>query len=324
MKNKNTPKNEELTDFDTLYALDNKSDVRFLESPLGIIAVILFTASFIMLIVVAFMILNPSEREKSVSIEDDKGEEVLFTPEEKVNILYNQTNFEKEHIEIEDEDMNLLRKYQAYNDECIGIISIEDSVLNHPLMQSFDDEDYYLTHDLDKVTNSHGVPFLTLDSDLNRENGNNIVYGHNIRTSDRDVFADLTYYEDVEYYKSHPVIKLVTDSGTRYYIIFAYYLIDTDDGEFIYWDDTSWGSVASYKKYMEEVEKRNWLKNDVTYCYEDQFLTLSTCSVELAHSGTNRMVVMARLLYLDEDYTSYIENAQNRANPLLPKKLRGE
>lgn len=323
-KNNKINQSKYMDEFDELYSLEDKENPSFFDSIFGKLAITFFVISFALLIVVAFVITKPLRdgNKEGIINTNDSSEEKLFTPEEKVNILYNQTEFEKDHVEVMDEDMELLKKYQAYNDECVGIISIEDSVLNHPLMQSPDDEDYYLTHDLDKNGNSHGVPFLTLSSDIDREDGNNIIYGHNIRTSDRDVFADLTYYEDSEYYKTHPVIKLVTDSGTRYYIIFAYYLIDTEDGEFVYWDDTIWGSKTKYKEYMDEVEKRNWLKNDVPYNYEDQFLTLSTCSVELAHSGTNRMVVMARLLGLDEDYTSYIENAQNRANPWLPKKLR--
>ena len=189
-------------------------------------------------------------------------------------------------------------------------------------MVSVYDEDFYLTHDLNKNSNSYGVPFLALSSDLNRDSGNNIIYGHNIRINERDVFADLVFYEDIDFYKEHPLIKIVTDGGTEYYIIFAYYLIDTDDNEFVYWDKTAWESESDYLKYMEEVDKRNWLETDIPCGMDDKYLTLSSCSVELAHSGTNRMVVMARKLKADEEYNLYIESAAKRKNPLLPEKLR--
>ena len=219
-------------------------------------------------------------------------------------------------------DKELLEKYKAYNEDCVGIISIEDTVLNHPLMRSVYDEDFYLNHDLDKYSNSNGVPFLTLSSDLSRDTGNNIIYGHNIRINDRDVFADLAFYEDIDFYKEHSLIKLVMDEGTDYYIIFAYYLIDTDDNEFVYWDKTAWESEADYLNYMAEVDKRNWLETDIPCGINDKYLTLSSCSVELAHSGTNRMVVMARKLKPDEDYNLYLESSTKRNNPLLPGKLR--
>ena len=229
---------------------------------------------------------------------------------------------DKKRAKAEKADMELLEKYKAYNEDCVGLISIEGTVLNHPLMQSAYDEDFYLNHDLDKKYNSYGIPFLTLSSDLARDTGNNIIYGHNIRINERDVFADLAFYEDIDFYKEHSLIKLVTDEGTDYYIIFAYYLIDTDDNEFVYWDKTAWESETDYLNYMEEVDKRNWLETNIPCSMNDKYLTLSSCSVELAHSGTNRMVVMARKLKSDEEYNLYIESAAKRKKPLLPEKLR--
>ena len=231
---------------------------------------------------------------------------------------------DRRRIKEEKKDMELLAKYQDYNEDCVGIISIEDTVLNHPLMQSSYDEDFYLTHDLDKNKNNYGVPFLTLSSDLKRENGNNIIYGHNIRYNERDIFADLVFYEDIEFYKNHPIIKLVTEDGTDYYLIFAYYLIDTKDNDFVYWDKCEWESESEYLKYMEEVDKRNWINCEIPCDIGDKYLTLSSCSVELAHSGTNRMVVMARKLQSGEDYEKYTEFATEKDNPLLPSRLTCE
>ena len=229
---------------------------------------------------------------------------------------------DRKRAKAEKADKNLLDKYKAYNEDCVGIISIEDTVLNHPLMQSEYDEDFYLTHDLNKNPNSYGVPFLTLSSDLGRETGNNIIYGHNIRINDRDIFADLVFYEDIDFYKEHSLIKLLTDEGIEYYIIFAYYLIDTEDNEFVYWDKTAWESETDYLNYMEEVDKRNWLETNIPCGMNDKYLTLSSCSVELAHSGTNRMVVMARKLKQEEDYRNYSVGASLKNNQLLPEKLR--
>lgn len=250
----------------------------------------------------------------------------------KVTATYQETSSPKETVKksvtdrkrarVEKADMKLLEKYKAYNEDCVGIISIEDTVLNHPLMVSVYDEDFYLTHDLNKNPNSYGVPFLTLSSDLARDTGNNIIYGHNIRINERDVFADLVFYEDIDFYKEHSLIKLVTDEGTDYYIIFAYYLIDTEDNEFVYWDKTAWESESDYLTYMAEVDKRNWLETEIPCSINDKYLTLSSCSVELAHSGTNRMVVMARKLKQEEDYRNYSVGASLKNNPLLPEKLR--
>ncbi|MBP5528908.1 MAG: class B sortase [Lachnospiraceae bacterium] len=243
----------------------------------------------------------------------------ISTPKETVK---RNADKDRERANAEKADRELLKKYKDFNEDCTGFISIEDTVLNHPLMQSPYDEDFYLTHDLNKDYNAYGVPFLTLSSDLKRESGNNIIYGHNIRYNDRDVFADLVFYEDIEFYKNHPLIKLITDEGTDFYIIFAYYLIDTKDNDFVYWDTCEWENEPEYLKYMEEVDKRNWLETEIPCDIGDKYLTLSSCSVELAHSGSNRMVVMARKLEPDEDYGEYTNSAALKTNPLLPEKLR--
>lgn len=226
------------------------------------------------------------------------------------------------YIESE-EDLLLLQKYQDYNSDVVGIIKIEGTVLNHPIVQTVEDEEYYLYKDLDKKYNSHGVPFLSKDSKMEGQGGNCVVYGHNIYKISRDVFADLMGYKDVEYYKEHPVIETVSESGTRKWLIFAYFIVDNSDADpFQYSDVTSFMSERAFEEYIYEVQKRNWLDVPLDLSMGDTILTLSSCSKELAGSGTNRMVVMAKQLDKDEDYFATVEGAKNALSPLLPEKLR--
>ena len=226
------------------------------------------------------------------------------------------------YIESE-EDLLLLQKYQDYNSDFVGIIKIEGTVLNHPIVQTVEDEEYYLYKDLDKKYNSHGVPFLSKDSQMEGQGSNCVVYGHNIYKISRDVFADLMGYKDVEYYKEHPVIETVSESGTRKWLIFAYFIVDNSDADpFQYSDVTSFMSERAFEEYIYEVQKRNWLDVPLDLSMGDTILTLSSCSKELAGSGTNRMVVMAKQLDKDESYFATVEGAKNALSPLLPEKLR--
>ena len=226
------------------------------------------------------------------------------------------------YIESE-EDLLLLQKYQDYNSDVVGIIRIDGTVLNHPIVQTVEDEEYYLYKDLDKKYNSHGVPFLSKDSQMEGQGSNCVVYGHNIYKISRDVFADLMGYKDVEYYKEHPVIETVSESGTRKWLIFAYFIVDNSDADpFQYSDVTSFMSERAFEEYIYEVQKRNWLDVPLDLSMGDTILTLSSCSKELAGSGTNRMVVMAKQLDKDEDYFATVEGAKNALSPLLPEKLR--
>ena len=130
-------------------------------------------------------------------------------------------------------------------------------------------------------------------------------------------------YKDVEYYKEHPVIETVSESGTRKWLIFAYFIVDNADADpFQYSDVTSFMSERAFEEYIYEVQKRNWLDVPLDLSMGDTTLTLSSCSKELAGSGTNRMVVMAKQLVKDEDYFATVEGAKNALSPLLPEKLR--
>lgn len=224
------------------------------------------------------------------------------------------------HVE---EDMELLKKYQEYNSDVVALIRIPDTVLNHPVMQTPNDEEYYLLLDLDKNYNSHGIPFLSKDSQMEGRHGNRIIYGHNIHKRSRDIFADLAGYEDLEFYKEHPVIQTVSKSGTRNWLIFAYFIVDNADTEpFRYSDTTKFLSKQQFDTYFGEVEKRNWLDVPVEYGMEDTFLTLSSCSNELAGSGTNRMVVIAKELLAGEEYDAAVSEANMAEAPLLPERLQ--
>ena len=220
------------------------------------------------------------------------------------------------------DDMELLKKYQDYNADVVGIIRIPGTVLNHPVMQTRSDEEYYLMRGLDKQYNPHGVPFLSARSEMEGKGGNRIIYGHNIHKKTRDIFCDLAGYEELAFYQEHPIIETVSESGTRQWLIFAYYLVDNaDDEPFKYSDTVDFLSMAAYTAYMDEVGERNWLCVPYEHSIDDTYLTLSSCSNELAGSGTNRMVVMAVQIPYGLDVSAQVADTVMAEEPKLPDKL---
>ncbi len=219
-------------------------------------------------------------------------------------------------------DMRLLERYRELNGSVEAILRIPGTVLDHPVVQTPWNEEYYLNRDLLGNPNSHGVPFLSAGSRLEAEGENIVIYGHNIWRRTRDVFCDLAGYEELDFYKEHPLVETVSSGGLRRWLIFAYFLTDTgEEDTFRYSDVTGFPTRQSFEDYLKEVEKRNFLEVDVPLAYGDTLLTLSSCSRELSGSGTNRMVVMARLLGGDEDWEKIAESARMAPCPLLPARL---
>lgn len=222
-----------------------------------------------------------------------------------------------------EDDMKLFQTYADYNSDVVGYITIEGTVLDHPMMWTPDDEDYYLYRDLDKNYNSHGVPFLSATSQIENLGTNMVVYGHNIHKLTSDVFCVIAEYEDLDYYKEHPIIKTISKSGTRYWLIFAYFIVDNSDSNpFKYSDYTDFQSKQDFEDFMRNVRVRNWLDTDTEIEFGDTLITLSSCSRELSGSGTNRMVLVGKCLEVGEEYGDIVEDATMASSPLLPEKLR--
>lgn len=75
------------------------------------------------------------------------------------------------------DDLELLAMYEDYNADVVGILRIPGTVLNHPVVQTPDEEDYYLLRGLDGEYNSHGVPFLSAQSQMEGEEGTGLSMG---------------------------------------------------------------------------------------------------------------------------------------------------
>lgn len=175
------------------------------------------------------------------------------------------------------------------------MIRIKGTVLNHPLVQTPDDEEYYLNRDLTGKRNSHGVPFLSKDSRIDGIGGNLVIFGHNIHKKSRDVFCDLARYEEEGFYESHSIIETISNTERRKWVIFAYYLTDTSEDGFPYSDITSFSNKEEFDEYIREIQERNRLHVNTIPEYGDSLITLSSCSLEGNGSGTNRMVVVGKL-----------------------------
>lgn len=226
-------------------------------------------AVFLIIIFLSFGILLLNIYQKQNALKEDVIIEQIEETEETSLPIYRY----------EEKDLLLLNKYQEYNEDVVGLIRVPDTVLNHPMMQTITDEDYYLYKDLDKKHNSHGVPFLSADSLVEGQGGLLIVYGHNIYKRTKDVFADLAGYEDLEFYKSHPIIETVTKSGVRRWLVFAYFIVDNaDENPFRYTDKTTFQSKEAHDAFFEEVAMRNWLDVGIEPAMGDTYLLLSSRS----------------------------------------------
>ena len=211
------------------------------------------------------------------------------------------------------------------NPDTVGWVQIDNTNVAMPVVQrkGADGNSYYLNTAFDGSRNKAGTVFLDMRAELTAKNrsDNLILYGHNQK--DKTMFGDLAYYKkDLDYYKSHPVIKFSSNYRNDVYKIFAYFVTpvlpeQTSDGViFDYHNYIELDDEERYNDFIENIMARSQIITPVDVKHGDKFLTLSTCSNEFEPS---RFVVVARCVRKGEDESVDVSAAYLNPNAKTPE-----
>lgn len=194
------------------------------------------------------------------------------------------------------------RIYEA-NKDYIGWLYITGTQIDYPVMQTIDDEEYYIKRDFYKKSASYGSLFMdaqsaigvfnpkteTLDSEYT---SNMIIYGHNMKSG--TMFHDLMKFEDEDFYKAHKYINFDTiyEDGT-YEVIAAFrtQIYPEDSQAFKYYNYESISSQEDFDTYITNIKSLTPYSIDTDAEYGDTLITLSTCAY---HTEEGRFVVVAK------------------------------
>lgn len=218
------------------------------------------------------------------------------------------------------------RKLLDMNPDVVGYITIPNTPVANPVMQSSDNEKY-LDQNINGDQSRAGELFLdyrnnfdrVVDSKLSVANSDNLViYGHNMKND--EMFGSLKYYQrNYNYYNENPVIYLNSNYECYTYKIFSYFILDAlDESETAYdcWNKFDFDGEEDFYNFVNEAKKRSLGLNDVDVKYGDKLVTLSTCNTTLGDRG--RLIVMGRLLRDGEDVKQGTDKNVQNANVKWP------
>ena len=85
-----------------------------------------------------------------------------------------------EQIPYSEEKMLLPELAELYqqNGDLVGWISIADTNINYPVMQSVNEPNFYLKHGFDKEYSDYGCPYVQENCDVQEPSDNLVIYGH--------------------------------------------------------------------------------------------------------------------------------------------------
>lgn len=117
---------------------------------------------------------------------------------------------------IKAEDYLNMEEIQALNIDVVGVVRIDGTRIDYPVMYT-EEMEYYINRDFNGKDSVYGSIFL--DSASHSGSSNTIMYGHHMRNG--AMFGELDKYIDPEYAKSHSVIKYISGDRVELYQVAA-------------------------------------------------------------------------------------------------------
>ena len=200
-------------------------------------------------------------------------------------------------------------EYYAENPDIVGWISVPNTALSYPVMQS-DDNDYYLHRNFEKKYLFDGIPFMDFRNVIKPElYDNTLIYGHNMGLKG-NMFIELMRYQKIDFYKKSPVIQFDTLYQENQWRVIAVLEANTEPqyGEvFEYYNFLSAEDESEFQEYLNEIYKRSYYFTFADVKYGDKLLTLQTC---LNDKYDTKLVVVARKLRPGESAEVDVDKAK--------------
>lgn len=162
------------------------------------------------------------------------------------------------------------------NPDIYAWITVEGTNIDYPVLQSTDDNTFYLTHGYDKIENDAGAIFTELYNSKTFNDPNTVLYGHDMKNG--TMFRDLLKYKDSEYFEEHRDIVIWQPGRELDYKVFAAYPYDSRH----ILQSIDFDNKVAYQSYLDYIydirDMSAVIDQDTVVTTEDKIITLSTCN----------------------------------------------
>lgn len=204
-------------------------------------------------------------------------------------------------------EIMMLPEYAALyeqNPDLIGWLRIEDTVIDYPVMQTMEDEDYYLSYDFNKEANNNGCLIMDKDSVVGegtashqyaggtKPSTNLIIHGHTMKSG--MMFGGLKKYVEESYGREHSIISFDSLYEKREYELIAVFYsqvyMNTDE-VFKYYQFFQADTKVEFDGWYENIKSMSLYDTGISAEFGDEFITLSCCAY---HVEDGRFVVVGK------------------------------
>ena len=164
---------------------------------------------------------------------------------------------------------------KAEHPDIYAWVTIPDTGVNHPIVQSATDDNYYLYHDLDGNYTIYGSVFTQSMNATDFSDPVTIVYGHH--TDNGTMFSDLRNFTDKDYFDAHEEMYIYTPGHILTYRIISAY--EYDNRHIMNSFDFSDPQVRQdyFASVLSPTSMRVNVREGATLSVDDKIVQLSTC-----------------------------------------------
>lgn len=180
----------------------------------------------------------------------------------------------------------------AQNKDFVGVLTVVDTDINYPVVQTPNDPEHYLRRDFYGQDSTAGTLFVDYRCDIVNPTTNTIIYGHNMRSG--TMFGGLKRYLDYDYYLSHKTIIFKTLYEEQEYEVVGVGLSEVgydDDENYKYYDFIDAVTGAELQEFLDNIQALSAFDETIDISSTDKVLTLSTCNT---YKEDGRMFIVAK------------------------------
>lgn len=166
-----------------------------------------------------------------------------------------------------------LESLKKVNSAIFGWIKVEGTRVDYPVVKSpIGNNDYYLTHALDKTYSDSGSIFMDYNNatDLSR-NRNTCIYGHNM--NDGTMFQTIMNFRTLSQFQNG-TIEVYTADGIYLFTPFSVYDATPTESFF----KVSFESDTEFADFITEIKGKSLFRSNVSVKSTDKVVTLITCT----------------------------------------------
>ena len=220
----------------------------------------------------------------------------------------------------DDTELSAIELLLKENSDFKGWITVPNTKIDNPIYQT-DNNDFYLTHNQQKQKSAYGALFFDCKNVITESetDKNLVIYGHHMKNG--SMFANLTKYKQLSFYKQNPTIEFSTLYKKGTYKIYAAFVLNAskaDDNDYIYnISRKSFIDDDDFDSWVNEARQRSLINTGVDVKNGDNIITLVTCTYDFDNA---RFVVMARETREDEESSVNTSKATANPSPKYPKR----